>query len=187
MTSWSCHRLRAELVDFAEGKLGEPRRLHVERHLSSCPDCAEAVLELREVPGQLRRLASVDPPGEFWKRQRAAILDSIDNSPTVGRPGIPRTSERRAWKLPLALAASLAVTVAAAGWWTTHVSTPTGPPLPSQPIQVASVARPDETPSTSWEPTAESNDVLYVEDTSLLSLAEQLDEESGETINDGLI
>lgn len=188
MTSWSCHRLRADLVDFADGKLDEPRRARLEHHVASCSECADMVLELREMPGQLRRLASADPPAEFWKDQRASILAAIGDPQSFVRREPPLPSRRGAWRMPLALAASLAITVIMSRWWT--IPATTSSPVPAaatRPMEVASAERPIEATFMSADEATLSNDVLYLEDTSLLSLAEQLDEDSGGTTADSLI
>lgn len=194
MTTWTCHRLRPELVDFAEGRLGDPRRALVERHLASCAECVAAIIELREVPGALRRLASADPPEQFWTRQRTAILAAIGEARPAATPRHTGRARSSTWKVSLALAASVAALVVGTRWSAGPVaSAPVAasrPTAASASVSVASIAPPTETTTTAsaWQQNAIAADnVLYVEDTSLLSLAERLDDDSAEGSADSLI
>ncbi len=191
MTSWSCHRLRPDLVDFAEGTLAESRRTTVERHVGSCPECADSVLALREVPARLRRMASAEPSAEFWARQRASILDAIEYVPVSAAPIALRGTRTRAWKTGFAIAASLTAVVATSQWWSAGTPSPATlrPVVAAAPVQVASVTerRPTTAAASTWRTQTTTDNVLYVEDTSLLSLAEQLDDESSDGTGDSLI
>lgn len=184
--SWQCLRLRAELVDFADGTLGEPYRRRVERHVASCARCSEAVLDLREARGRLERMAPADRPQEFWIRQREAILRAIAESPApAGSATAVASSGAKRWSAPLALAASAALALLVSRWWSPAAdSTPLAEPslaqsAPSEPTveTVASVA--DES--------GLSQDTLVFDDTSLLGLAEQLQDDSTASADDNLI
>src|SRR5882724_9247977 len=114
---WDCYRHRAAIVDFAAGELDEPARTNVERHLSACPSCSAAVLELREVPAELRRRLAVEPSAAFWTKQREAILQAVERS-TTAAPA-PR-SRRRAIAAALrygSLAAAAAAALIFIGTW----------------------------------------------------------------------
>lgn len=188
MTSWQCLRLRAALVDFAEGTLGEPARRRVERHLASCPRCSAAVLELREARGRLEHMAPPDPPREFWARQRDAVLRAIEEPAVAARsrPVVARSRARR-WGTPLALAASLALALLASRWWSpsgdsTRVAVrSTAPTAQNESVAEATAA------AVGDEPSLLAQDALAFEDTSLLGLAEQLQDDSTSSVDDDLI
>jgi Putative zinc-finger len=190
MISWRCSRLRPGLVDFAAGTLAEPARARIERHLSICARCAEVVVGLREVPAEIRRLAPAEPSEEFWARQRRAILDTIDGQPVaVKRAAAVWPPRTLLWGTPVALAASLAVALFASRWWTPTVGAPQAASGPA--VQAATtVAHVASATSrlASWDEISTMNDnVLFLEDTSLLGLADQIGDESGEVSEDDLI
>ena len=111
MSRWRCRRYRARLVDAAEGqRLREPR---MAQHLVQCADCRRELEALRQVPATLRTSAVPDPGEEFWLRQRQAIGRSIRNLPTPrAQWNLEWLSEAlRAWRYPVAVAASALVAV----------------------------------------------------------------------------
>jgi hypothetical protein len=102
-----CWRLRASLVDLAEGTLPAAGRAGVERHVAVCASCAATVAALRELPERLR---GVELPGDaFWQRQRADILRAVRGLPVPASP--PRAWP--AWPMGLAVAASVLLAVLA--------------------------------------------------------------------------
>ncbi len=123
MIGLQCARWRAALVDFADGRLEEPARASVERHLSRCADCAQTVLALREVPAELVRRVRPAPDERFWKEQRRRIGEAIDRGKTIdSRPEVRAIREMREmrwmrpsatawWRIASALAAAAAVFV----------------------------------------------------------------------------
>jgi anti-sigma factor RsiW len=192
MISWRCWRLRPGLVDFAEGALAEPARARIERHLSTCARCAEAVLALREVPAEIRRRAPAEPPEEFWVRQRGAVLEAIDGRGRLldverATPAWPSRTVR--WGAPVAVAASLAVALLASRWWTSTAGEPQ--PAGGAAVGAATTVARAEPPSRRAESSEQiptlTDDGLFLEDTSLLGLADQLDDDGGESVEEILI
>jgi len=117
MKSFRCWGLRGSLVDFAEGRLDDQRRESIERHLAGCAGCAATVLSLREVPAELRRLASADPGEEFWARQRGRIRGTIDGSRVAGRRRSRVFTDGTLWVRIAAVAAPAMVILLAVQWW----------------------------------------------------------------------
>ena len=86
---WYCRRLRARLVDYADGALAARERGRIERHLATCAQCAAALAALRELPAVLR--AAPAPRDEaFWRRQRQDIMRAI-------RQPVPSAPLLRRW------------------------------------------------------------------------------------------
>ena len=110
MRSLRCWSLRASLVDFAEGRLDEQGRESIERHLAGCAHCAAAVLSLREIPAELRRLAAPDPGEEFWSRQRERVLGAIEDA-RAARLRRPRSLLSRSPWVPIAAVAASALAI----------------------------------------------------------------------------
>src|SRR5882724_4675911 len=128
---WDCYRHRAAIVDFAAGELDEPARTNVERHLSACPTCSAAVLELREVPAELHRRLAVEPSEAFWAQQRESILGAVERSMATRatramRPPVPAPRSRRR---PLAAALRFGSLAAAAAAALIFVRTWSSPPI----------------------------------------------------------
>lgn len=189
MNSWRCVRLRPRLVEFADGTLAESGRPRIERHLTACPRCAETVLDLREVPAEIRRLAAPEPSEEFWIRQRRAILEAIEKRPVGIREMVPAGPRALLWGTSVALAASLALVL----FLSQSSAPPAGAPPSSLSTTVRAAARAarvesppgdvgGEEESASW-----MEDTLFPEDTSLLGLAAELDEGSVEASDNALI
>jgi anti-sigma factor RsiW len=138
MKSLRCWLLRASLVDFAEGRLGEEAREPIERHVANCIDCAGAVLSLREVPAELRRLAAREPREEFWARQRAGIVRAIADSRTA-RPREQRTAARApSWTIAAPMAASVVMVLIASQWWSPSKSVERARSIPTNTVVASS-------------------------------------------------
>jgi anti-sigma factor RsiW len=90
MSGLRCMWLRAAIVDFADGMLDEPARARVERHVSKCSDCADAVLALRETPAELTRLARTAHDEQFWVEQRRRIAEAIERGSVAQRFSVSR-------------------------------------------------------------------------------------------------
>jgi anti-sigma factor RsiW len=171
---WGCSRLLPKLVDFADGNLDEAARTRIEAHLARCPRCTETVLELREVPGKLRRLAVPEPPPEFWMRQRQSVLQAIESRSPVRPVAASGSASGFRWTTPVALAASVAVMLLLGRWWAPEVRPPIEPTVGgASPAAIVEDAEP-----TASEEASQGEELFSTEDASLLSLAEQLDDES---------
>jgi anti-sigma factor RsiW len=183
--SWTCHRLRAALVDFADGSIDERGRVGVERHLAECDDCSAAVLELREVPTDLRRRLANEPRAEFWTEQRAAILRAIDDLPPASAPSPARERKLVRWTT----LGSLAAAAAAAFVFVHLASAPVPSSVPPAPkaanVTVQTVDAGESTASALVA--AATSDPWAADEGSLLSLADELESQALETSEDGLI
>jgi len=187
VTSWSCHRLRSALVDFADGSIDERTRDRVERHLADCTECSSAVLDLREVPTDLRRRLAAEPGEAFWTAQRVSILRAIERaSPGGAEPREPRRKMVRWTAL-----GSLAAAAAAAFVFVRIGSAPAPSSVPTvakvQVASVASVAANTTESSTSALVAAATSDPWSADEGSLLSLADELESQASETAEEGLI
>ena len=143
----AAHPLLTELAEWDEGLLDGKRSAQLDTHVTGCPQCAEAVTDLREVT---RRLAAVPPPpmpaavaarldavlaGEVERRGRQQTLrvaaargeDEVAGHvgwtrPTLGRFGddLPRRTLGR--RLLPALAAAVAAAVVGFGAYVVSAS-----------------------------------------------------------------
>jgi len=167
-----CVRLRAALVDFADGSLEDPARVRVERHVSACPHCAETVLALREVPAELGRRVRPAPEERFWATQRRGIAAAIDRgvrTDVVTRPAIRRPTVVF-WRAVPALAATALIAVLARNWLTTPA-----PQVAARPA--VSVPSDDSIASFVEEPaTVASVDVASLDDTTLAGMDESFED-----------
>ena len=168
---WGCSRLLPKLVDFADGNLDGVAGRRVEAHLARCTRCAEIVLELREVPGKVRRLAAPEPSPDFWLRQRQSVLDAIDGRTPTRPVALSARSGAGRWATPLALAASVAAMMVLTRWWAPDLRAPATGLVP-----LADVAEEGEASGT--EEVSQVDALFSPDDASLLSLAEQLDDDT---------
>jgi hypothetical protein len=91
-----CQRAEELLSDHLEGTLHEILRAEVERHLASCPACAELRGALAEVVAALRSHPDLEPAAGLAERCAQAALQSsraglpvgIRQTPVVVRPAI---------------------------------------------------------------------------------------------------
>jgi anti-sigma factor RsiW len=89
LTGWRCRRLRAALVDLADGSLEGRERLWVEAHVARCRRCAQALDALRAAPAALREGTGVERDEEEWRRQRAMIVKAIESATATRLPVRP--------------------------------------------------------------------------------------------------
>jgi anti-sigma factor RsiW len=75
MMRWSCRRLRAALVDAAEGRLAD--RTALDAHLAGCADCRRRLAAMQTVRAALRTPEIETPDDEFFVRQRQAVMRRI--------------------------------------------------------------------------------------------------------------
>jgi anti-sigma factor RsiW len=172
-----CFLLRSTLVSFADGTLPEPARSDVERHLANCSPCTEDVVALREIPAVLRRRTAPTPDEKFWARQRESIVRAVGAAPP------PRATARGVhlrWLVPATAAAALLLVVRL--WHPTDSVTRATAP-------VASARAGDETIATLVnEPgLMVPEDLATLDDATLASLGNSLDEEIGGLSEAGLI
>jgi len=184
--AWECYRLRAAIVDFADGALEEPARASVERHLADCSACSLAVLELREVPAELRRRLATEPSEAFFAAQRDAILRAVERSAPLPVPAAAERDSR------LALAVRFGSLAAAAAAAFVFVSTWSTPPaevtqvVKRQPTLAVEQAPVDDSATTSIDEVA-TTDPWSTDEGSLLGLADELLDQNSEDSAEGLI
>ncbi|MBM7095185.1 anti-sigma factor [Bacillus sp. H-16] len=126
MNTSQCDRL----IDYFNRQLSENEQKQFESHLSSCEDCREELMELRELTDELPFLADpVKPPENMKKRVLANVFANEEknvreegednkekNNDLVAGPG---TSRRKSPILLGSLAASLLLSVGLNTWlWT---------------------------------------------------------------------
>jgi anti-sigma-K factor RskA len=87
---------------YAAHALSDTERLAFERHLDTCPACAQEVRELEATAARLGAAVAAPPPPELWDRIRAEALATRQ---------LPPVAERRR-RVPLLLAAAAALLVA---------------------------------------------------------------------------
>jgi hypothetical protein len=117
------HLAEHELVDALEGTL-DPRRL---AHVSSCPDCAAHVDELRAIASDAAILDVPEPPAFFWSQLSARVRASIAEEPQPG----PWSLAWRRWGRPafaIAAVAIIAGTLATLGGFRSRNSGTSVPP-----------------------------------------------------------
>jgi anti-sigma factor RsiW len=171
-----CFLLRSELVDFASGALGDPRGAIVERHVASCPHCAESVLALREVPAALARRGRPQPGEDFWVRQRAQIMQVIEAGPPLpARRPTMAPIPSPAWRLVPALAAAAVALFLVVNWLPSMGERPQGSTARTA-TEVAPSATDDSLTALVDEPwPTVPEDVASADDTTLAeSMAEEL-------------
>jgi len=70
-----CRKAEKWLLRSVDGRLDAARRRDLEAHLASCPACARAAAEYREMFGLLRSRPSVEPLPRFWERLRPGLAE----------------------------------------------------------------------------------------------------------------
>ena len=68
-----CRNINRELLDYADGKLDETRRLVVENHMTSCKSCQEFTDKLRESLKTIEEEKSVEFDPYMFTRTMATI------------------------------------------------------------------------------------------------------------------
>ena len=181
MIGMECFRLRAALVDFAEGSLAEPKRGGVERHVADCAECASAVLALREVPAALRRTTEREPDEAFWARQRNGILRAIEAGPAPRASAPPPIATRRiGWRLTPALAAAAVLALFLRSWPPTLPTATVGP--------VASRTAPtEESHEATTDAAVDAGPYAAMDDATFAGLADSLDYDVDDAVEASLI
>lgn len=119
MTAWQCRRLRARLVDLADGALPREEEKALRAHAAACDDCGAALEALEAVPGMLRELDAPAHDEAFWANQRQSIARRLRHVEPGRAPWLDR---RFAWGAGLAAAAVLALTIASQRGFETPVA-----------------------------------------------------------------
>jgi anti-sigma factor RsiW len=78
-----CRKAEKWLVRSVDGRLDDACRGELDAHLASCPACAGAAAEYREMFGLLRNRASEEPLPRFWERLRPALADENKSLPLI--------------------------------------------------------------------------------------------------------
>ena len=110
MTSEDIHTL---VGAYALDAVDELERARFDRHLATCPSCADEVAELRATAGRLADLTEVPPPA----RLRAAVLAEVARTPQARGGRAPVRGEAARWRrwTAVAVAAGIIAIGAAAG------------------------------------------------------------------------
>jgi anti-sigma factor RsiW len=70
-----CRKVEKWLLRSVDGRLDAARGRELEEHLASCPVCAQAAAEYREMFGLLRNRASEEPLPRFWQRLQPGLAE----------------------------------------------------------------------------------------------------------------
>jgi len=122
MTPWQCWRLRASLVDFANGALAAKEQVRVGQHLAGCARCAASLAALREVVPLVAELPAVKRDEADWRRQRANIMRAVARE--KDRRALPAADHF--WRPALSVAAVVLVAVAMHRFFQRPLVSPTG-------------------------------------------------------------
>jgi len=98
---------------YALDAVDDLERARFDRHLATCPSCADEVAELRATAGRLADLTEVPPPA----RLRAAVLAEVARTPQARGGRAPVRGEAARWRrwTAVAVAAGIIAVGAAAG------------------------------------------------------------------------
>lgn len=129
------------------GALSPEDRVAFERHLPTCPECAQSVRELAGIPGLLARVPVeiVDPD-----QPPAPVPDTL--LPALVRR-VRRNERRRTWVTTGLVGVAAAVAVGAVGFATLDDDPPSAAPTTQSPSGTAPATSPS-TPSPTAPPTA---------------------------------
>ncbi len=78
-----CRKAEKGLLWSVDGRLDDARRRELETHLASCPACARAAAEYREMFGLLRTRTSEEPLPRFWERLRPGLAEEKRSFPLI--------------------------------------------------------------------------------------------------------
>ncbi|MBN2198737.1 MAG: zf-HC2 domain-containing protein [Candidatus Aminicenantes bacterium] len=108
-----CRVARKNISAYLEGTLDAERLSALENHLASCADCRALLDDLREIAGQAKNLAPLDPPDKVWFKIRAELRER--RAAAAAGPGLVRAPARPRFGFRFALASTAALLVVAAG------------------------------------------------------------------------
>ena len=103
-----------KLSEYIDGDLTAAERDRVERHLSSCSQCAGLVEDLRAVVRGAQSVHDAPPAADLWPGI-ASRLEPRDSAPRVVAIESRRGPRRLSFSIPQLAAASLAVALLSAG------------------------------------------------------------------------
>ena len=106
----NCSRFELDLSAYLDGELTANRAQEVRGHLETCPDCRERVESMRVARHAFRELAPERVSSDFDRKVQAA----------VGAPAATSVVPWRRVRIPLALALSVAATMALVFVWKSH-------------------------------------------------------------------
>ena len=78
-----CRKAEKWLLRSVDGRLDAARGRELEAHLASCPACARAAAEYREMFGLLRNRVSEEPLPRFWERLRPGLAEEKKSFPLI--------------------------------------------------------------------------------------------------------
>lgn len=78
-----CRKAEKWFLRSVDGRLDAARGRELEAHLASCPACARAAAEYREMFGLLRNRASEEPLPRFWERLRPGLAEEKKSFPLM--------------------------------------------------------------------------------------------------------
>lgn len=99
----ACGALEDAIGEYVDGAIDAAGRARVERHLETCADCRALAADLRAIRRTAGTLDRRPPPRTVWD----AVARQIAPAPAAA-------PSRRAWTMPLAAAAVLAIAIGAA-------------------------------------------------------------------------
>jgi anti-sigma factor RsiW len=103
-----CNAIQPELSAYVDGELTPHRRERIEAHLASCPQCREALAELKTLAAGVAALPKLQPSPRFLAEVRRKIARGDNPEALTWRDYLFRPF----WiKVPLELAALAAVTI----------------------------------------------------------------------------
>jgi len=71
----NCKSVKENLMFFLENELPEERRIEMETHLKTCPDCTHFLEEFSQLWGTLEHREKIQPSPYFWTRLKQRIVE----------------------------------------------------------------------------------------------------------------
>ena len=71
----NCKNVKKNLVLFLENELPEERRVEMQNHLKTCPDCSRLLEEFSQLWGTLEHRERIQPSPYFWTRLKQRIVE----------------------------------------------------------------------------------------------------------------
>ena len=133
------------LSEYLDGDLDAGERGLLEAHLERCPECTEALADLKRVAVRARALTDRDPATDLWPGIAARIGAT---TPSTGVPAIHigrRAARRWSFSVPQLAAAAIALMILSGGavWLARPAAAPiaVGPSSPAALVPVTASAR----------------------------------------------